>query len=190
MHRKKATPDQVKQVAILREAGWTLTTIADRTGLSLSTVQRVLRRTGTKAGEAEAALVDAARKELRESISSDANLHQLYAEIISDSISQIRLARAKSAEIVEALYLQDTQNAPQLMRAIAAHATATKLHADTFRSLLPRPIDQEALPELIIRAMTQDDVERLRQEQKEMDIEMGDASPDIEEDEAEDSYTL
>lgn len=50
MAGKQKTPDQAAQAVILREAGWTVTAIAQRMSISVSTTQRLLKKHNAVAG--------------------------------------------------------------------------------------------------------------------------------------------
>ncbi|EMB0013485.1 helix-turn-helix domain-containing protein, partial [Pseudomonas aeruginosa] len=58
MAGKHAIPDQGAQAVILREAGYTLPAIAQRLEISLSTVQRLLKKHKAVAGATTHALIE------------------------------------------------------------------------------------------------------------------------------------
>lgn len=108
---RKATPDQIKAVVVLRSAGRSHTVIAERAGLSISTITRILRRHKVKGGEGEQVLVAAAREQLHQYYRDDEEIQRLYSEITVDSITHIRQAREKAALAVEVMEPTDTKSA-------------------------------------------------------------------------------
>lgn len=181
---KKLTPEETRLIVSMRAAGWSLTTIAEKLGIGISSVQRTLKRHPVRSGEALDEITKAARMELLSLFDEDTQIKAIYSEIIADQLSQIRLARTKSAESLEALNPTDSKSATQCMRAIAAHATAMKLHTDSIRSLLERPLDEDRIPELVIREMTTEDVKRLQQTHADEMAALGLAQDEAEECEA------
>ena len=61
MAGKQKTPDQAAQAVILCEAGWTVSAIADRLSISVSTVQRLLKKNNAVAGAGTQALIESQR---------------------------------------------------------------------------------------------------------------------------------
>ncbi len=165
MGSKRTSPDQIAQVAALRAAGWTLACIVQETGLSTSTVQRVLRQHPVGKGEAQQDLIDLARRELVERFTKEEALQVLYANLVADTAAHIALARTRAAEAMEHLVPTDTKSAALCMRGIAAHAVATKAHTDTLRHLLPEQQVTEELPALEVIEMTAEDVAEIRAQQ-------------------------
>lgn len=64
MAGKKTSPDQSAQMVVLREAGYTLSAIADRLGISVSTTQRIIRKNSVVAGATSQALVSKTREQM------------------------------------------------------------------------------------------------------------------------------
>lgn len=170
MTRKRSSPDQrTREIVVLRSAGWSLAAIADRTGVSVSTVQRALKAHPTPKGAAIQEAVTQAKKELTEAYRGDEALQQLYGELVADSVSHIRRSREVAAAALEFLIPSDVDTAAVTLRGLTSHSTMVKAHCDTLRSIAPDMMKKsdDELPTLVIKAMSREDVERLRREQAE-----------------------
>ena len=167
MSGKQKTPDQETQAVVLREAGWTVSAIADRLAISVSTVQRFLKKHHVVAGAGTQALIEKAREELLTAAFSLEAVQQTAASLVADELALVRQIRQKIATSVENL---DPTN-PSAFRGLAAASTALKLTQDVTRRALPieklgQAMDIEELPELRIRIMTEDDVAEMRMQQR------------------------
>jgi transcriptional regulator with XRE-family HTH domain len=177
MTGKQKTPDQAAEAVVLREAGWTISAIAARMSISISTTQRLLKKHKAVAGAGSAALIEKARDELISTAFSLDSIQQSLASLVSDDMAISAQIRTKLSEAVEAL----DPNSPTVFRGLAASATALKLTQDVTRRALPleklnRALDFEELPELKIHLMTEDDVNEMRAKQRLEDAERnGDA---------------
>ncbi|MBO6555265.1 MAG: helix-turn-helix domain-containing protein [Pseudomonadales bacterium] len=163
---KRTTPDQTMRVVTLRAAGWPLSVICADVDLSLSTVQRILKRNKTKRGELQEKMIKAAKEELSNSCTNDESLKDYFKEMLIESVIQARFARQKALQALEAMNPKSIEEAALTMRAIAAHATASKAYSDNLRQMLPGTEPAEELPEFVIKLMTQSDMEELRLEQE------------------------
>jgi hypothetical protein len=177
MPGRQKNPDQATQAVLLREAGWTISAIAARLSISISTTQRLLKKHKAVAGAGRAALIEKARDELISSAFSLDSVQQSLASLVSDDMAISAQIRTKLSEAVEAL----DPNSPTVFRGLAASATALKLTQDVTRRALPldklkEAQDFEELPELKIHLMTEDDVNEMRARQRLEDAERnGDA---------------
>ncbi|WP_289140234.1 helix-turn-helix domain-containing protein [uncultured Pseudomonas sp.] len=167
MSGKQKTPDQETQAVVLREAGWTVSAIADRLAISVSTVQRLLKKHHVVAGAGTQALIEKAREELLTAAFSLEAVQQTAASLVADELALVRQIRQKIASSVENL---DPTN-PIAFRGLAAVSTALKLTQDVTRRALPieklgQAMEIEELPELRIRIMTEDDVAEMRMQQR------------------------
>lgn len=173
MAGKKVTPHQSTQVVVLREAGYTLSAIANRLELSISTVQRIIRTNKVVAGASTQALIDKAREELLTTAFSLESVQQLAASLVVDELVLTEKIRLKLANAIETLDPAD----PMAFRALAAASTALKLTQDVTRKALPleklnQALEIEELPELKIHIMTADDVAEMRAQQRLEDAEI------------------
>ena len=177
MTGKQATPDQGAQAVILREAGYTLSAIAERLGISLSTIQRLLKKHKAVAGATTQALIEKTREEMLTSAFSLESVQQTAAALVLDDLAIAQQIRRKLSNALEEL---DSSN-PIVFRALAASATTLKLTQDVGRRALPLDkLEQaqavEELPELQIHIMSGMDVEEMRAQQRLEEAEMnGDA---------------
>lgn len=167
MSGKQKTPDQETQAVVLREAGWTVSAIADRLTISVSTVQRLLKKHHVVAGAGTQALIEKAREELLTAAFSLEAVQQTAASLVADELALVRQIRQKIASSIEQLDPTD----PIAFRGLAAASTALKLTQDVTRRALPvdklgQAMEIEELPELRIRIMTEDDVAEMRMQQR------------------------
>lgn len=162
----RTPPATVRKIVVMREAGWTLATISEKASVSISTAQRILKRNKVNVGSGESEMVEASRKKLLDSMMNDDETLEIYASHTADTVSQIRLACIKSAEALEVLKPESTAEAALVMRALAAHATMIKAHADSLRTLIPLPVSEEHLPELTIHVMTAEEEQEIRKDQE------------------------
>lgn len=173
MTGKQTTPDQGAQAVILREAGYTLSAIAERLDVSLSTVQRLLKKHKAVAGATTQALIDKAREEMLASAFSLDSVQQTAASLVQDDLALSQKIRQK---LFSALELLEPNN-PIVFRSLAASATTLKLTQDVGRRTLPlEKLEQaqavEELPELQIHIMSGMDVEEMRAQQRLEDAEL------------------
>ena len=167
MSGKQATPDQATQAVVLREAGWTISAIAGRLSISVSTAQRLLKKHKAVAGAGTQALIEAAREELLTTAFSLESVQQAAASLVADELALSQQIRTKLANALEVLDPTD----PIVFRGLAAAATTLKLTQDVTRRALPleklnQALAFEELPELKIHIMTEDDVAEMRAQQR------------------------
>lgn len=167
MAGKQKTPDQAAQAVILREAGWTVTAIAQRMSISVSTTQRLLKKHNAVAGAGTQALIEKAREELLTTAFSLDAVQQTAASLVADELALNQQIRTKLANALEVL---DPTN-PIVFRSLAAASTALKLTQDVTRRSLPleklnQALDIEELPELKIHIMDDADVAEMRAQQR------------------------
>ncbi|MGE8393653.1 MAG: helix-turn-helix domain-containing protein [Pseudomonas sp.] len=167
MAGKHSTPDQAAQAVILREAGWTISAIAEKMSISVSTTQRLLKKHKAVAGAGTQALIRKARDELLSAAFSLDAVQQTAASLVVEELAFNQQIRTKLANALEIL---DPAN-PIVFRSLAAASTALKLTQDVTRRALPleklsRALDIEELPELKIHIMTDADVAEMRAQQR------------------------
>lgn len=167
MAGKHSTPDQAAQAVILREAGWTISAIAEKMSISVSTTQRLLRKHKAVAGAGTQALIEKARDELLSAAFSLDAVQQTAASLVVEELAFNQQIRTKLASALEIL---DPAN-PIVFRSLAAASTALKLTQDVTRRALPleklnQALEVEELPELKIHIMTDADVAEMRAQQR------------------------
>lgn len=167
MAGKQKTPDQAAQAVILREAGWTVSAIAERMSISVSTAQRLLKKHNAVAGACTQALIEKARDELLTTAYSLESVQQAAASLIADELALTQQIRLKLANAIESLDPAD----PVAFRGLAAASTALKLTQDVTRRALPleklnQSLEIDEIPELRIHIMTEEDVAEMRAQQR------------------------
>lgn len=163
-------PDVQAQVVALREAGYTLTSIATRLDIGISSVQRIIRKHGAVAGAATTEMIARARDEMIAAAYSLEAVREKAASLVHDDLDLAQRARQKAAEVLDAIKVT-ADSAVQSARAVVAVATSLRLTQDVQRRALPldkleRADSVEELPEIHIRIMTDDDVRELREQQR------------------------
>lgn len=168
MSGKPATPKQIAEMIALREAGYTELAISQKIGLSLRTVQRHLQAHGTKKGALKAEVIDQARDDLLKLVTSDETIRTEAAKLINDDLAHSHHIRAIMIEASEQLKATTIKEAALVMRAMAAYSTALKNTSDTIRHVLRADKMQDDvidLPEIVVRELTAEEVEELRNAQ-------------------------
>lgn len=163
-------PDVQAQVVALREAGYSLASIATRLGIGISSVQRIIKKHGAVAGAATTEMIAKARDEMIAAAYGLESVRQIAASLVHDDLDLAQRTRQKALEILDAIEVT-ADNAVQSARAVAAVSTALRLTQDVQRRTLPldkleRADSVEELPELTIRIMGPDDVRELREQQR------------------------
>ncbi len=177
----RSTPEQIAQVIALREAGYASASICSKTGLSPATVTRITGRYAAKKGSVKTELIEAARQHIVEELTSDTMIRDRIKQLVLDNIGHSELCRDKMLEALSYLKPSDTESAAIVIRACTSYATAVKASTDAVRPLLRDLEDDDdnaALPELIIRRMTDQDVAALREAQANEAEAMGLNNPD------------
>jgi AraC-like DNA-binding protein len=162
----------MNKAAALREAGYTLATIAQRVDVSPRTRQRHFKTHQVSAGALKTELIDKARQDLLDSVTASEGLKREAARLLADDVASARLIRDKAAQVAEVLSLDDHQSATETARALAAISTTLKNTQDVLRRSLNidkvnAEIERETLPEPVIREMTAEEVEEAQRQARE-----------------------
>lgn len=155
--RKETTPAEVVNAIALREAGYSHLAISQKLNLSLRTVQRHLSSHGVVKGSLKAEVIDKAKAEMINLVSSSPVIREEAAKLVLDDIAHSNHLRSIMLEAAEHLKATDVKEAALVMRAAAAYSTALKNTSDTIRHSLgtDKAIDEvQELPELIVRELT------------------------------------
>jgi AraC-like DNA-binding protein len=162
------TADQIKQAIVLRDAGYSLASIADKTGVSVSTLARAFKRHGiTKGGLNDEAITEARQQLLADGGLIDQLKHEIAAAVVDD-ISHVRQIREAAALLLEELMTDTSLPAHYKTRGLAALSTTLRLTQEAARRALKADeVQPEAteLPSLTIIELTQDEIKQLRDEQ-------------------------
>jgi|GEM_PF-2779640 len=182
---KHITPAQKKKALTLRAAGYTITAISDKTGISVSTLKRLFSEYSVEKGGLKQSVVSKAIDELLHETSAIEEIKREAAILISDDIAQVKRLREVMAMATEALEANNTSEALQVMRAVSAAAVALKSTSETLRKSLgldKQDQDSGDLPELIISVLTEDEMEGIRVQTASFLIGMDDGTGNILED--------
>lgn len=170
MTKKAASPDQISQALALREAGYTTLSISQRLGISVRSLQRHFAEHGVKKGTIKKEVLDTARADLLKRVTSDEAIREEAVKLINDDLAHARHLRDIMVEAAEQLQATSLKEAVLVMRATAAYSTAIKNTSDMLRHSLriEKTIDDtdKELPELIIKELTDDEIEKLRTDQE------------------------
>lgn len=166
MTKKTATPAEISEALALREAGFTALSISQRLGISVRSLQRHFAEHGVKKGAIKKEVLDIARADLLKRVTSDEVIREEAAKLINDDLAHARYLREIMVGAAEQLQATSLKDAVLVMRAAAAYSTAIKNTSDMMRHTLQieKAIDDtdKELPELVIKELTQDEIEELR----------------------------
>lgn len=150
----------------MREAGYSTLSIAQSLRISVRSLQRHFAAHGAKKGAVKQAVLDQARADLLKRVTSDDAILEEAARLIGDDIAHTRHLRAIMLEASEQLQAKSLRDAVLVLRAAAAYSTALKNTSDTLRHTLrvDRSLEDKRpdLPELIVRELTNEEVQDLR----------------------------
>ncbi|MDD5462594.1 MAG: hypothetical protein PHG00_13330 [Methylococcales bacterium] len=168
----KSDPAALKKAITLRLAGYSLASIAFKTGLSASTLYRQFSKLKVKSGSISAAALDEARNELLNDAGFVNDLKHTIAASIVDDIMVAK--RTREAIVLTLDELIDEQSAIKAsladlsLRARALAALATSLSVTQVVQRKALNVDAESyqqvqeLPTLTIRKMSDDDVAEIQ----------------------------
>jgi hypothetical protein len=127
---------EIDQAIILREAGWTIAGITEKTGLSASTLYRAFTKLDITRGSITKDTLESARRQLLEQSGLVGDLKLLIASQVKDDLALATQLRTGVAMALDDL-INDVST-PSLMkcRAYASIATALKLSSDLARRAL------------------------------------------------------
>lgn len=185
--KKTAAPTDIAQALALREAGYTTLAISQRLGIPVRTLQRHFAEHGAKKGALKQELLDAARADLLQRVTSNDAMREEAAKLIADDLAHARHLREILMEASVQLQATSLRDAALVMRAAAAYSTAIKNTSDTLRHGLQ--LDRLAedaetdLPELVISELSLEDVAKLRATQDtEGEALMAETGPNVDDD--------
>lgn len=163
---KVKTASEIEEAIAYRTAGWSISAISERTGISHSTLDRHFKTHGVAKGSVSTEAVDKAAAELQ-TIMSDTLRREIAAAIIDD-VSTFKAIRGALMINLEQLMADHTLPSHYRARGLAAIATSLKLTSDTISKTLQihnQEIEQSELPELVVRELTAEEVEEIRRAQ-------------------------
>ena len=168
MPGKASSPEQIATVVALREAGYTVAMIVQKTMLSASTINRIIRSRRARKGTATEDVVNASRTEVRRLIKSKDAILEEAALMIADDLAQARQLRERILLASEYLSATNLREAGELMRAAAAMSTALKNTSDMVRHSLGyeksrEEADDDELPVIQVLELPENVVTALRE---------------------------
>lgn len=158
-------PDIEAQAVVMLEAGYTMASVAKRLGLSLSTVKRIKRRQGVKAGSVTQELVEAQRAELRKSFEDEWIKEQAAALVVDELALAQELRERVYMALEKAPGPENMQSWGMHLRGLTAASTALKNTSDVLHRAINynRTEDtSESLPELVVRSLTDEELSVIR----------------------------
>lgn len=183
MTGKVKRPAEIEQALILRDGGYSLASIAQKTGISTATLARHFKKHNATKGTLPADAVERAKRQLLEDAGFLSEIKHQIASAIADDISQFIQIREATALVLNELMNDASLPGHYKARGIAAIATTLRLTQELARKALsiddlqPEP---ESLPELIVSELTREEIERMRREQQDLSIELGEEIEEIE----------
>lgn len=167
MTKQVTPPDVVGEALALREAGYTVLAISQRLGISIRTLQRHFAAAGARKGALKAEVLQRAKSELMARITSDEAIKEEAARLVADDLAHSLHLREVILAASEQMKATTLEEAALVMRAAAAYSTAIKNTSDIIRRSLrveQRDDAGDELPELVVRELTQAEIEHMRRE--------------------------
>ena len=169
--RTVKTTEEIQLAVTLRAGGYSLQAISQKLSISPSTLTRHFSSLGVSKGLIDGDAIDLAKQQLMNDSGFINGLKDAIASSIVDDLSHCAALREAMALTLE-MMMNDADTQPTYKaRGIAALSTALQLTQKTSRVALQadyQPIEQESLPELYIRELTEYDIELMRQQQLEL----------------------
>lgn len=183
---RRTSPKIEAQAAVALAAGFQVVSVAEQTGLSISTVKRIKARSGVRSGSMRGMLVDEAKAGLKAGLSSEfaanAGAQLVHAQVVL--VDRIQTGAAITLERLERQLLDEEIDLHQAAKTLSACATSAKLAADGLCKVLrlaAEPEVVEALPTLEVRDMLEEEIADLRVKQERERAAWGIPSPSEEE---------
>jgi AcrR family transcriptional regulator len=164
------TADQLKEATILRAGGYSLAAIANKTGISASTLQRHFRKFNTPKGSLSSEAIEEARQALLNDAGFVDGLKCQIAASIADDLAHVAQLREAMALTLEGLMADSTLPAHYKTRGLAALATSLRLTQEAGRKALAidnLPPEQDSIPVLTIAELTGEEIESIHRQQRE-----------------------
>lgn len=166
MPGKPMSPEKLAEASVMRAAGYTIAAIAERVGVSVSTLNRQFKAHRIPKGSARAELVDRARADLM-AVLTEAEIEEKTAKLIADDLALSASLRLRIAEALDHLRATNLEEAAVVMRAAAAYSTALKNTSDTLRRGMrtDRVLDRSELdriPSLVVREVSDEEARGIR----------------------------
>ncbi len=164
------TPGEIQQAVTLRAGGYSLAAIANKTGISPSTLQRHFAKHRAKKGAISIDAIEEAKQSLLNDAGFVDGLKHMIASSITDDLAHVAQLRGAMALTLESLMTDNTLPAHYRTRGLAALATSLRLTQETSRKALAidaQPPEQATIPVLSITELTAEDIATIHQQQRE-----------------------
>lgn len=169
-----AEPDKIAQALAMREVGFTVLAISQRLGVPVRTLKRHFAEHGAVKGKVKQELLEAARADLIQRVTSDDAIRVEAAKLLADDLAHARHLRELLLAASEQLQASSLKDAALVMRAAAAYSTAVKNTSDMLRHglRLDRLSDdaETDLPELVVSELSPEEVGKLRDAQQAQEL--------------------
>lgn len=167
-------PDKIAEALAMREAGFTVLAISQRLGVPVRTLKRHFSEHGAVKGKVKQELLEAARADLIQRVTSDDAIRNEAAKLLADDLAHARHLRELLHAASEQLQASSLKDAALVMRAAAAYSTAIKNTSDMLRHglRLDRLSDdaETDLPELVVSELSPEEVGKLRDAQQAQEL--------------------
>lgn len=164
--------NDLSQAIILRESGYTLAAICERTGLSASTLYRHFKKLDVTRGALSKDTLKSAKQKLLEDSGLVGDLKNAIASQISDDLALSRSIRDGLTLAIEELINDTSTPAALKSRAYAAITVSLKSTSDLQRrclSLDDGTMVAQEIPSLTIRKMTDEEIKTVQSLNKDDD---------------------
>jgi len=166
MAGKRKSVSQLKEVAALRLAGYSISAIAHKTNISPATITRLISKHHIEKGVVTASVIESAKEEFSAS-GGASEITQAVKSVLLDDIALYSSLRQAIAVNLEQVMSDDELEAGKKARAIAALSTSAIASQVLIRktldidSVIP---DADDLPTLTISELTADDILELQRD--------------------------
>lgn len=154
------TSAELQEAIVLRHAGHTLSSIAEKTSISPSTLYRAFKTHSVKRGGISQEAIDQAKEQLLNDAGFLDSIKHQVASQIADDLALSRQIREQTLLALE--QLQDEPIPSTKARSLAALATTCKITSDIQRRALRLDAgalnEVQELPQLVVECMTPEEV--------------------------------
>jgi len=155
----------LKRAIVLRESGYTLASITEKTGLSASTLYREFKKLDVARGALSKDTLKSAKQKLLEDSGLVGDLKNAIASQIKDDLALARSIRDGLTLAIEELINDTSTPAALKSRAYAALTVSLKSTSDIQRRCLnldDGTMTTQEIPSLTIRKMTDDEIKAVQ----------------------------
>lgn len=165
----------IKRAIVLRESGYTLASIVEKTGLSGSTLYREFKRLDVARGSISKDTLKSAKQKLLEDSGLIGDLKNAIASQINDDLILAKSIRDGLTLAIEELINDSSTPASLKARSYAALSTSLKSTSDLMRRALQiddGTMTTQEIPTLTITKMTPEEIEAVQSLNRDDDDEL------------------